>query len=407
MLKLFYKNPYLRETTAKIESIERKRGRIRVKLNRTIFYPEGGGQPGDRGIIEGEGFRIKVEKAEGKEEIWHEGELEGREPKEGEEVKLLLDWEWRYENMKQHTGQHVLSAVLKKLYDSDTTGFQIFERYNKIEVNFDGKLSWEHVLDAEKLANGIIWEDLEVKVKYYDELPKEVTKELRKQLSDKIKGRVRVVKVGDIDTIPCGGIHVRSTKEVGLVKVINFYRKSKNIWRVEFVCGNRALKFLDEVLEDYWESLNEMPNKNRPLVERIKGLKERLKSLEDEKTKLRKELWQWKGKALLSEAEEIGGIRIISRVESLPMKDAEAFAIYLVDKNPDTIALIVGKGYLIFAKNREIREVSMIELLREILSEFGGGGGGGEVLAKGGGFRARPEEVLKKTKEKLGHLLQS
>ena len=406
-LKLFYGNPYLRETTAKIESVERKGEKIRIKLDRTIFYPEGGGQPSDRGIIEGEGFRIKVEKAEGKEEIWHEGKLKGREPKEGEKVKLLLDWEWRYENMKQHTGQHILSAVLKKLYDSDTTGFQIFERYNKIEINFDGKLNWEHVLKAEKLTNEIIWKDLEVKVEYYDELPKEVAKELRKQLSDKIKGRLRIVKVGDIDTIPCGGTHVRSTKEVGLVKVINFYKKSKNIWRVEFVCGNRALEFLDEILEDYWKSLNEMPNKNRPLVERIEEFKEELKALEDEKTKLRKELWEWKGKALLSEAGEINGIKIVSRIESLPMKDAEAFAIYLVDKNPNTIALIVGKSYLIFAKNKGIQEVSMVELLREVLREFGGGGGGGEVLAKGGGFKAKPEEVLKKAKEKLKHSLQS
>ena len=111
--KLFHKNPYLREASAVIENIEHSERNVRLVLDRTIFYPEGGGQPSDRGLIEGEGFTIEVTKVKERGEIWHEGIIKGRIPKKGEKVKLKLDWEWRYENMKN---------------TRDSTFFQLFLR---------------------------------------------------------------------------------------------------------------------------------------------------------------------------------------------------------------------------------------------------------------------------------------
>jgi len=406
-LKLFYTDPYLREASAKIMDIEVKENKARVLLDRTIFYPEGGGQPSDRGVIKGNGFRIEVEKVEGKNEIWHEGTLKGRIPEKGEEVKLELDWEWRYENMRQHTGQHILSAILKRMYNSDTTGFQIFPEYNKIEINFDEELTWEHILAAELEANEVVWANIPVEIEEYEKLPKEVRSALRKSLPEDISGKIRVVKIGDVDLIPCGGTHVKNTGEVGFIKVLNFYRKTKNIWRIEFACGYRALIYLDRLLQDYWESLDKMPNKNRPLTDRIEELKQELENAEKEKVELRRELWEWKGKALLSNADEIDGIKVISYIESMDMKDAQAFIVHLVDKNPNTMVLAVGKNYAIFAKNKDTKGISMNELLKEVLREVGGGGGGSEILARGGGFKKTPEEVLEVAKMILKEKLKS
>jgi len=400
-VKLFYSDPYLREVSAKVEKVEVKDSKVRLKLDRTIFYPEGGGQPGDIGVIKGEGFRIEVEKVEGKEDIWHEGKVKGRVPEVGEEVELELDWEWRYENMRQHTGQHILSAILKKMYDSDTTGFQIFPEYNKIEINFDEELTWEHILAAEFEANEVVWDNLPVEVEEYEELPEEVHNALRKDLSKNVQGKIRLVKISNIDLTPCGGTHVKNTGEIGFIKVLNFYRKTKNIWRIEFACGYRALIYLDKLLEDYWRSLNEMSNKNRPLLERIRKFKQLLEELEGEKDQLRKELWEWKSKALLQEAEEINGVKIISFLDTWEMKDAQAFIVYFIEKNPKTVVLIVGSNYLLFAKNKNIERISMNELLREVLNEVGGGGGGSEILARGGGFKRSPEEVLEIAKKFL------
>jgi len=397
-LKLFYIDSYLRETSAKVEDVEVEDGRIRVLLDRTIFYPEGGGQPSDRGVIKGEGFRIEVEKVEGKDKIWHEGKLIGRSPKKGEEVELELDWEWRYENMRQHTGQHIFSAILKRMYNSDTTGFQIFPDYNKIEINFDEELTWEHILAAELEANEVVWAGIPVEVKEYEELPEEISSDLRKPLSKKVSGKIRLVKIGDVDLIPCGGTHVKSTGEVGFIKVLSFYKKTKNIWRIEFACGYRALIYLNKLLEDYWISLDRMANKNRPLIERVEELKKEVETIERQKAELRKELWEWKSKALLSNADEIEGVRVVSYIESMEMKDAQAFIVYLVDKNPNTVILAAGSNYVIFAKNKNIESISMNELLKEVLGEVGGSGGGSEVLARGGGFKAKPEEVLKVAK---------
>ncbi|NJE26220.1 alanyl-tRNA editing protein [Thermococcus sp. MV5] len=393
-VKLFYADPYLKEAVVRIEGVEVNGDNVRLKLDRTIFYPEGGGQPGDIGVIKGEGFRIDVRKVEGKEEIWHEGKIKGRIPQIGENVELELDWEWRYENMRQHTGQHILSAILKKMYNSDTTGFQIFPDYNKIEINFDEELTWEHLLAAELEANEVVWSNIPVEINEYDELPEEIASSLRKALPKDVIGKIRIVKIDDVDLIPCGGIHVKKTGEVGFIKIVNFYKKSKNIWRIEFVCGYRALIYLDKLLEDYWKSLDEMWNKNRPLFNRIIEVKENLEALEGEKDKLRSEMWKWKSKALLQSAENINGIRVVSIVEDAPMKDVQAFVVYFVDKNPDTIALIVGSNYLIFAKNREVKDIAMNELLKEVLNEVGGSGGGSGILARGGGFRESPEKVL-------------
>ncbi len=392
--KLFYRNAYLWEAGGTVLAVEKSGKSVRILLDRTIFYPEGGGQPSDRGIIAGEGFRIFVEKVHGKDEVWHEGKLEGRLPEPGEPVRMIVDAEWRYENMRQHTGQHILSAVFKDLYDANTTGFQIFEGYNKIEIDYPGELDWDMILDVERRANEVVWRNLPVQVEVYEELPEELRNKLRKELSDKVKPPIRIVSIPGVDVIPCGGTHVRSTGEVGIIKVVNFYRKSRKLWRIEFACGNRALKYLDELLDDYWKSLDEMPNKNRPLFERVGELKGEVERLEGEKDSLRRELWGWKARALLNEALEIGGIRVVAHLEEAPLKDAQAFVVHLVDKNPNTVALIVGENYVIFAKNKGVEGLSMNDLLREVLSKTGGGGGGSEVLARGGGFRAKPEEVL-------------
>ncbi len=392
--KLFYRDPYLREANARITGVEADGKRVKLILDRTVFYPEGGGQPSDRGWIEGKGFRVLVEKVTGKGEIVHEGVIEGRIPEVGEEVRLILDWEWRYENMRAHTGQHILSAVIKGLYGAETTGFQIFPEYSKIEIDWPGGLNWKDVLEVERKANEVVWADLPVEVEVYEELPDELRSLLRKGVSSKVKPPIRIVRIGTVDVTPCGGTHVKSTGEIGFLKVLRVYRKTRRLLRIEFATGVRALRYLDELLEDYWSALNGMPNKSRPLVERVGELKEELNGLEAERDSLRRELWEWKGRALLKEAIEVGGIKVVANVESSPMKDAQAFAVNFVDKNPGTVIALAGNNYLILAKNRGLKGIDMREVLKEVLSKVGGGGGGSEVLARGGGFKETPERVL-------------
>ncbi|MFA4720035.1 alanyl-tRNA editing protein [Pyrococcus kukulkanii] len=401
--RLYYEDPYLREAEAIVEDVKVEGDRVAIKLDRTIFYPEGGGQPGDRGKIKGEGFEVlvenTVEKADG---IWHLGTLKGSTPKKGDKVKLDLDWHWRYENMKLHTGQHIFSAVLKKLYDLDTSGFHIFEDYAKIEVN--GEVTWEMIERAELETNNIIQKDLPVTVEEYKYLPDDIASILRKHVT-KVKDNVRIVKIGDIDVTPCGGTHVNSTREVGFLKVLRFYKKSKGVWRIEFVAGERVIRKLNEILKDYWESLDRMPNKNPPLSKRIKEMLESVDKLKDRFDAQRKELWKWKEQALLSRSWEVGDYNVVTFVESWEMKDAQAFAVDFVKNNPGTIVILASDDYVIFARNEEV-PVSMKELLKKVMEELGGKGGGTDNLARGK-IEAEPEDVIDVALEKLKEMLKA
>ncbi len=401
--RLYYSNPYLREVSSTVVDIkDLGNGLVDVLLDRTIFYPEGGGQPSDRGLIEGEGFVIEVTNVKEREDIWHEGILEGRLPQKGEEVVLKLDWEWRYENMKNHTGQHILSAVLKKFYDLDTTGFQIFEDYNKIEVN--GKIDWEMITTVEIEVNRLISKGIPVTVEEFKYLPEDIVRTLRKHVS-KVTDRIRVVSIEDVDKTPCGGTHVRNTSEIGFLKVIRFYKKSKSLWRIEFVAGNRAIKTLNGLLKDYWEALDEMPNKNRPLVERVRELMAEMASMESEADEIRKEVWRWKGEALIDRSIEIGHYNVVSIVERWNMKDAQAFAVNFVKNNPGSILLLASDDYVLFARNEEV-EVSMKELLERVIKELGGKGGGTDNLARGK-IDAEPEDILDVAMEVLRGMIET
>lgn len=401
--KLFYRDPYLRETTAKVLGVEGRGKRIRLLLDRTIFYPEGGGQPSDRGLIEGEGFRVYVENVKGKDEVWHEGKLWGRLPEEGETVRLILDWEWRYENMRAHTGQHIISAVIKDLLGADTTGFQIFSDHNKIEIDYPGELNWGLITEVEGKTNEVIWGDVDVGIEVYEEIPEELKSRLRKALSEKVKPPIRIVRIGTVDVTPCGGTHVRSTREVGIVKVLNFYRKSRKLWRIEFVAGNRALKALSEILKDYWGSLRMMPRKDRLLSERVLELKDEISKLEDRLESMRRELWHWKGRSLLKDAVEVGSVKVVASFEEWPMKDAQAFAVNFVKENPNVVLLLAGEKYILFARNEGVN-ISMKELFKQVAEKLGGKGGGTDNLARGR-VEAEPETILKVAKEFLRELV--
>ncbi|AFK21940.1 DHHA1 domain-containing protein [Pyrococcus sp. ST04] len=401
--RMYYKDPYLKEAEATIVEVREEGEKVAIKLDKTIFYPEGGGQPGDRGKIIGEQFEVLVEntieKADG---IWHIGSLKGEIPEKGEKVKLQLDWDWRYENMRTHTGQHILSAILKKLYDLDTSGFQIFEDHAKIEVN--GEVTWEMIENVEIEANNIVLQDVPVTIEEYKYLPDDIARILRKHVT-KVKDKIRIVKIGDIDVTPCGGTHVKSTREVGLIKVIRFYKKSKGTWRIEFVCGKRAIKKLNEILRDYWTSLDLMPNKNPPLSERVREVLKSIDELEEKFDSQRKELWKWKEQALLGRSWEVGHYNVVTFVEEWEMKDAQAFAVDFVKNNPGTIVILASNDYVIFARNEEV-PVSMKELLQKVIDELGGKGGGTDNLARGK-IEAEPEDIIDVALEKLKEMLET
>ena len=212
-------------------------GRGLVALAGTVFYPEGGGQPADRGFLtlpDGTGLAVTgVHEKAGV--IWHTVERLSPAAVPGAPVEASIDWAWRFDKMQQHTGEHILSGTLHRLFGAENVGFHIGSEAVRMDTSVP--ISPEGLRQAETEANRFVWQDLPVEVSYPSraELAR-MTYRSKKE----IEGQVRIVAIPGADVCACCGTHVASTGQVGLIKIIAAERY-KGGMRLAVVCGARAL----------------------------------------------------------------------------------------------------------------------------------------------------------------------
>ena len=234
MERLYLVDPYLTRFEAEVTGRRRLGERDAVVLSRTAFYPEGGGQPADRGTLSG--ARV-VDVQEVGEEVLHV--VEGAVP-DGR-VQGEVDWERRFDHMQQHHGQHLLSATFQKELGAATVSFHLGEETCTIDLSCPvTKLDAPALRAVETACNASIWRNLEV-------IARDFSAEERARLplrKEAVKGD-RVVLVEGVDASPCGGTHPRRTGEVGAVSVLRAQRWRDNISRVEFICGRRVVAALE------------------------------------------------------------------------------------------------------------------------------------------------------------------
>ncbi len=202
-------------------------------MDTTIFYPEGGGQPGDTGYI-GKVRIIDTRKKDG--EIYHITEsLPGFQP--GDIVNCNLDWGRRYDYMQQHSGQHILSGVMHSLFKIATVSVHQGEEYLTIETDRE-EVSDEEIVAVENETNRIVTQNIPITIFTVDE---EEAGKMNLRRVPKVSGAVRLVQVGEYDIVACGGMHVLDSSEVRLVSWIGFEKirgHARLIWKV----GDRALQ---------------------------------------------------------------------------------------------------------------------------------------------------------------------
>ena len=235
--KLFYEDPNLAEFTGKVVSCRQENDRWAVILDATAFYPEGGGQAADVGTL---GNARVLDTREQGEEIVHfcDAPLEV-----GAEVLGKIDWEHRFDLMQQHTGEHIVSGILNRRFGYQNTGFHVGK--DVMEVDFDGPLTAQELAEVEAEANRAIWENLPVKCWYptREELPNVVYRTKRA-----LPWPVRIVQVGTVDSCACCGIHVTTTGQVGLIKILSCVKFHQGV-RLEMVCGQRAYGYVAAVFD--------------------------------------------------------------------------------------------------------------------------------------------------------------
>ena len=237
MQKLYYEDSHLREFTACVTGCEAVAGGFAVTLDATAFYPEGGGQACDTGIL-GDAKVLDVQEAG--EEILH---LCDKPLAVGSTVTGTIDWEQRFSRMQQHSGEHMVSGVVHQRYGWHNVGFHMGDHV--VTIDFDGPIPPEDLPEIEDAVNTAIWQDLPVRCWYPD--PEELPTVNYRRKKD-LPWPVRIVEFPGIDLCACCGTQVKRTGEIGLVKLFSCVKFHEGV-RIEMACGGKALELLREAYE--------------------------------------------------------------------------------------------------------------------------------------------------------------
>ncbi|GAB4114586.1 MAG: serine-tRNA(Ala) deacylase AlaX [Candidatus Caldatribacteriota bacterium] len=382
--RIYYQDSYLKEYKSKVIKKMEIKNRPALVLDQTIFYPTSGGQPYDQGFIQNIPV---VEVLEEGEDIIHvlQQEWEGQEQ---EEVISKIDWTRRFDHMQQHTGQHILSGALMKIWGIETVSFHLGEKYCTLDIN-KADLTSEEIKNIEFNANKIIFENKPVE-SYFIEQQEELKRlNLRKEV--KRKGKIRIVEVKDFDISACGGTHCRTSGEIGLIKITRWERKGENI-RLEFICGQRAWK-------DYFWKNEMIKDISTKLTVKDAELAEAIDRLLEERREIKKELREYKEKWQEYEISQIlgefppreDGIRVIKRIfkeKKFPeVRDLIQRMVNLEEKVIIFGGMIDNGGKIIFACSKNLN-YDMKRLVKEAEKFIEGRGGGSINFAQSGGKKA-------------------
>ncbi len=379
--RLYYHDSHLIEFAAHVTHVaELAPGRFGVKLDRTAFYPTGGGQPTDTGTL-GPARVVECidEDADGVLHI-----VAGESPVVGAEVAGRVDWPRRLDHIQQHTGQHILSQALVTLFNAPTRAFRILAHASEIDVELPAPTR-ERIEQAVDLANRVVWADRAVQI---HQLTQAEAARLPLRRDSPREGSLRVIEIADFDLSPCGGTHAQRTGEVGLIAVRSWER-AKGMTRLEYVAGTRALAdyrrandSAREVAALFSVARDETPAAVARLLTEHKELTRRTRTLEEIATRVEAD------ELLAATAPDAQGTRLVAR--TFAGRDAAALkrlALALI-AHPHTVALLGAAAgadaRLVFARAADARG-DMNALMRAACHTLDGRGGGRADMAQGGG----------------------
>lgn len=357
----YYLEPYQKEFTTNLKSSTMINDQYHVVLENTIFYPEGGGQPADTGLIND----VKVlDVYEQDGIIYHicESEIQSQI------VNCRIDWQRRHNHMQYHTGQHILSAIFYRHFNYQTCGFHLGSDYSTIDIDAE-RLTEEEILKAEQLVNDLIQKNVAI-TSYFINRDETNKFDLRKQ--PQTATDIRIVELADFDSVPCCGTHLQNTGEVGLLKIIKA-EKNKSLTRIYYHCGMKA--FLDyqakhnmiaTIAEAFSTSESEVLN-------RVTTELNRKRELEQDYIQLQKQLMFYEAQDLISKNET--NIIVTALEDHDSFDQAQNLANAILAQGNYLAMISVGQRLLI-THNLETG-LDCGQIIKEHGSKFGGRGGGG------------------------------
>ena len=378
MEKLFYIDSYIKNFTAEIEEVKEVDDKFHVLLNKTAFFPGGGGQYCDLGIID----NINVlDVYEENDKIYHVLE---KKPNRIHKVKCEIDWDRREYGMQHHFGQHIISACFNNEYKAKTVGFHLGKDFSTVDI--EGFFKEEDILKIEKMCNEIIREN--ITVEFLNITKKEAKKLKIKEDLSKLGDNIRVVKIDDIDMNLCCGVHMKNTLDLRVIKIKKF-EKYKKATRIEFLCGTKAI---EEMLkrENYLNKICKLLSSNEEdAYKSIENLNNKLNEVNKQNRRLEEIISNYEVKEMIESAEKINNMNVIVKVyENKTMNYMNKIANKIIEKE-NNIGLFALKNddrlNLLFACSKNLEKMDMNILLKDSIKLIDGKGGGSKVLAQGGG----------------------
>jgi len=377
--RLYYNDSYVREFRGRV--IDSAHAGTRVYLDRTAFYPTSGGQPFDVGTLGGVAVLDVVDE---EERIAHVL----ASPLGVVEVDGSVDWARRYDHMQQHTGQHLLSAVLIELFDITTVSFHMGAVTSTIDIATPA-LDAKKIERVEARCAEMVAEARPVSITYEDS-----SADLGLRKASARAGTLRIVSIDRLDRSACGGTHVRTTAEIGALLIRKLEKIRGNV-RIEFVCGQRAIQHARQDFQTLSEisRLVSVPFEETPAL--VAAQVDKAKTLEKSCQRLAAELAQREGRELYAAtAPDADGVRRVTQrgaIDDAMRARAQAFvagsrAVFLaVCENPPSVLLAASADSGVHAGDR----------VKAAVTAAGGRGGGNQGLAQGTVPAAALDDVVK------------
>jgi len=410
---LYYEDSYIKEFEAQVLKVV---GDEYVVLDQTAFYPEGGGQPADQGLLKFNGIQTDVVDAQKiGNVIVHV--VKGKSPREGDKVTGRLDWNRRISLMRHHTATHVIMGAARRVLGEHVwqSGAQKEVEASRLDISHFQRLTTEEIHKIEELANDAVMRTISVEISVKPRTEAERQHGFRLYQGGAVPGKeIRVVKTGDWEVQACGGTHVNNTGEIGLIKILHTERIQDGVERIIFSAGTQALRAIqknEELLAEVSEKLNAPLEKLEPTAERLVT---EWKEIRRERERLIGEIADLSSREYLATAKEIRGLKIV--IKTLKEENVDRLiqtASEIVKKEPMAVVVLCATNktarLVVMVGNDSLkRGINARQIADHAASILGGGGSGRPDFAQGGGTQtAKVSEAMQKAEENIRKQLET